>query len=117
MNLQIESFNGTKVVRVKEPRLIFPLLSDFSSHLLKMIEGGTREMVIDLSDVSYLDSASYGCLMDIYRSMSECNGTIKLVGLRERVEAMGNLIGLTRIIETFGEEVEALESFHEACAH
>jgi anti-anti-sigma factor len=67
-------------------------------------------LIIDLSGVSYLDSASYGCLLDIYRMMSERNGTIKLVGLQERVEAMGNLVGLTRLIETFREEENALGS-------
>lgn len=110
MNLQIESFDETKIVRIKEPRLIFPLLSNFSAKLLELIEGGTRKLVIDLSDVSYLDSASYGCLLDINRLMSEQNGTVKLLGLQERVEAMGRLVGLTRLIETFREEENALGS-------
>ena len=43
--------------------------------------------------------------------MSERNGTVKLVGLQERVEAMGSLVGLTRLIETFREEENALGSF------
>ena len=110
VNLQVESFGGTKVIRVKEPRLIFPLLSEFSVRMSKLIEGGTRMLIIDLSSVSYMDSASYGCLMDIYRMMSERNGTVKLVGLQERVEAMGSLVGLTRLIETFREEENALGS-------
>ena len=111
VNLQVESFGGTKVIRVKEPRLIFPLLKEFSARISKLIEGGTRMLIIDLSDVSYLDSASYGCLLNIYRMMSERNGTVKLVGLQERVEAMGSLVGLTRLIETFREEENALGSF------
>jgi anti-anti-sigma factor len=100
MNLQIEFLGETSVVRVKEPRLIYPLLAEFSDKLLELMERGTRELVIDFSEVSYLDSASYGCLLDMSRSMSERNGTIKLVGLQERVEAMGSLVGLTRIMET-----------------
>lgn len=41
-------------------------------------------MVVNLTDVSYLDGASLGCLMDIYRRLSEQKGTVKLVGLQER---------------------------------
>lgn len=100
MNLEIESFADTQVVRVKEPRLIFPLLGEFSSKLMKLIEAGARNLEIDLSEVSYLDSASYGCLLDMNRLMLEHGGTIKLVGLQERVEAMGSLVGLTRLMET-----------------
>lgn len=111
MNLQIESFGEVRVVRVKEDRLIFPLLSTFSSRISELIEDGARKLVINLADVSYLDSASYGCLLDIYRMMSERGGTMKLVGLQERVGAMGSLVGLTRLIETFREEEKALKSF------
>ena len=111
MNLLIESLGETKIVRVKESRLIFPLLPRFSGRLRALIEGGTRRLVIDLSDVGYLDSASYGCLMDIHRLMSEYHGTVKLVGLQPRVKEMGVLVGLTRMMETFSEEAGALASF------
>jgi anti-sigma B factor antagonist len=100
MNLHIESSNEKSVVRVKESRLIYPMLGEFAAKLSELIERGTRELVIDLSEVGYLDSASYGCLLDMNRMMSEQNGTIKLVGLQERVETMGRLVGLTRLMET-----------------
>lgn len=100
MNLHIDTFKETSVVRVEEPRLIYPLLGEFSAKLSELIERGTRRLVIDLSKVGYLDSASYGCLLDMNRLMSERNGTIQLVGLQAQVEAMGSLVGLTRIMET-----------------
>ncbi len=40
------------------------------------------------SEVSYLDSASYGCLMDIYQMMCKQNGTVKLVGLQEPIHRL-----------------------------
>ncbi len=109
--LQVESFGEVNVVRVKKERLIYPDLRTFSAEISALIEEGTRMLVINLSEVSYMDSASYGCLMDIYRMMSAQNGTVKLVGLQERVGAMGSLVGLTRLIETFREEEKALKSF------
>ena len=35
------------------------------------MEGGTRKLVIDLQAVTYIDSASIGCLMDIHRLLQE----------------------------------------------
>ena len=85
MYLQVESFGEVNVVRVKKERLIYPDLRTFSAEISALIEEGTRKLVINLSEVSYMDSASYGCLMDIYRMMSEQKGTVTLVGLQERV--------------------------------
>ena len=110
MNLQIESCGETSIVRVKEPRLLFPLLSTFSAQISKLIDSGGRSLVINLTDVSYLDGASLGCLMDIYRRLSEQKGTVKLVGLQQRVETMARMVGLTNRIEVFRREESALDS-------
>ena len=111
MHLQVESFGDVNVVRVKKERLIYPDLRTFSAEISALIEEGTRKLVINLSEVSYVDSASYGCLMDIYRMMCAQKGTIKLVGLQDRVETMASMAGLTNLIETFREEEKALKSF------
>ena len=96
MNILIESHDDIKIVRIKEERLVYAMLSSFFSEVSSVIEGGAKKLVIDLTDVSYIDSASVGCLMDIYRSMAEGEGTIKLVGLQERVETMVSMTGLLR---------------------
>jgi anti-anti-sigma regulatory factor len=49
--------------------------------------------------------------MDIYRMMSEQKGTVKLVGLQDRVETMASMVGLTNLIETFPQEENAFKSF------
>ncbi len=111
MNLQIESNGDVKVVRVKEEKLVFPILSSFFAKVSELIEAGATKLVIDLSEVSYIDSASIGCLMDIYRMMADRSGVVKLVGLQERVETMVSLTGLHNLVEIFREEKSALESF------
>jgi anti-anti-sigma factor len=75
-----------------------------------LAESGVRELVIDLSDVTHMDSASLGCLMDICRVMSEHNGVVKLVGLQERVQTLAFMAGLTRFIGVPGEDGIHLEN-------
>lgn len=111
MNLEIESVGDVKVARVKEDKLVFPILSHFFNKISGLIEAGEDKIVIDLSEVTYIDSASIGCLMDIYRMMSDRSGAVKLVGLQERVETMVSLTGLHNLVEIFREEKSALESF------
>ena len=111
MNILIESHDDIKIVRIKEERLVYAMLSSFFAEVSSVIEGGAKKLVIDLTDVSYIDSASVGCLMDIYRSMAEGEGTIKLVGLQERVETMVSMTGLHNFMEIFRDESAALASF------
>jgi len=111
MNLQIEAIGKVKVVRVKETKLVYPILGDFFAKVSELVEAGDRRILIDLSQVAYLDSASIGCLMDIYRLMTERGGQLKLAGLQERVETMVSLTGLHNLVELFRDEKGALESF------
>ena len=63
MNITTEQANGIAVVRVGESRLMYPLLSEFSAAVQKLITAGERRVVVDLSSVGYVDSATIGCLM------------------------------------------------------
>ena len=54
------------------------MLSAFFSEVRQRVEGGARLMVMDLAAVSYLDSASIGCLMDVHRLLQEQGGTLRL---------------------------------------
>jgi anti-anti-sigma factor len=87
------------VLRVRKEKLTFPSLRTFYESSSALIESGVRELIIDLSDVTYIDSASLGCLMDVCRTMSNANGVVKLIGLQERVQALATLAGMTPHME------------------
>lgn len=111
MNLQVESHDDVKIIRVREERLVYSMLGSFFAEVSKVIEGGAKKILIDMSAVNYIDSASVGCLMDIYRTMTEKSGTIRLLGLQERVETMVSMTGLHNFMELFRDESTALEGF------
>ena len=111
MNVQIETSRDVKIVRIKEDKLAYPKLPDFLTRVTDLVESGTRKLIIDFSAVRYMDSASLGCLMDIHRLMSERAGSVKLVGLQDRVEAMVGMTGLLKLMEVYREEKTALASF------
>jgi anti-anti-sigma regulatory factor len=61
MELAFDTRGDVTVVRVKEAKLTYPVLSAFFSEVQQRVEGGARKVVIDLQGVGYLDSASTGC--------------------------------------------------------
>jgi anti-anti-sigma factor len=111
MNLSTEHAHGIAVVRVGETRLMYPLLSDFSSAVTTLIHAGERKLLIDLSAVGYGDSATIGCLMDLYRQAAAAGGTLKLAGVQKRVETMLTMTGAQNFIEVHPDEPSAVKSF------
>ena len=67
MNVKTEQSGSISIVRVGETRLMYPILSDFATAVSGLVASGQKEILIDLSPVTYVDSATIGCLMDLYR--------------------------------------------------
>ena len=111
MNLTTENANGVAVVRIGEARLMYPLLSEFSTAVTQLIAAGERKVVVDLSSVGYVDSATIGCLMDLYRQVSTTGGHLKLSGVQKRVETMLTMTGAQNFIEIHADEPSAVRSF------
>ena len=111
MQLAVEAKGDVRIVRIQEPKLTYPVLSSFFTEVRQLVETGARKVLIDLQAVSYIDSASIGCLMDIHRLLQEKAGAVKLAGLQPRVETMISMTGVHKIIDIHREEAEAVASF------
>ena len=111
MNLTTDRTQGVSIVRVNEARLMYPLLSEFSGTITSLIGAGERKVLVDLSTVTYVDSATIGCLMDLYRQANAAGGTLKLAGVQKRVETMLTMTGAQNFIEIHADEPTAVRSF------
>ena len=111
MNLTITRTGDVTLVRVGEARLMYPLLSDFAGSVTSLLAAGDKKVVVDLSGVNYIDSASIGCLMDLYRQASAAGGKLKLAGVQKRVETMLTMTGAQNFLEIHPDEASAVRSF------
>ncbi len=111
MNLSTDRTHGIPIVRVKETRLIYPLLSEFASAVATLLASGEKRVIIDLATVGYVDSATIGCLMDLYRQAAAVGATLKLAGVQKRVETMLTMTGAQNFLEVHPDEHSAVRSF------
>lgn len=111
MNLTTEHADGVAIVRVGEARLMYPLLSEFSTAVTALLASGERRVVVDMSSVGYVDSATIGCLMDLYRQATAAGGALKLAGVQKRVETMLTMTGAQNFIEVHPDQSTAVKSF------
>ena len=111
MNVTTEQSGAVSIVRVAETRLMYPILSDFSAAITGLLAAGRREILIDLTPVTYVDSATIGCLMDLYRQATAAGGVLKLSGVQKRVETMLTMTGAQKFLELHPDEASAVRSF------
>ena len=111
MKVHTEQSGGVAIVRVGDARLMYPMLADFSAAVNGLVAAGKRDILIDLTPVTYIDSATIGCLMDLYRQISTMGGHLKLSGVQKRVETMLTLTGAQNFIEIHADEPTAVKSF------
>ena len=111
MNVKTDHSGGVSIVRVGETRLMYPILSDFSTAVSGLIAAGQKQILIDLTPVTYVDSATIGCLMDLYRQVHSAGGHLKLSGVQKRVETMLTMTGAQNFIEIHADEPGAVKSF------
>ena len=111
MNVHTEQSGAVSIVRVGDTRLMYPMLADFAAAVSGLVASGQHDIVIDLAPVTYIDSATIGCLMDLYRQVRAAGGRLKLSGIQKRVETMLTLTGAQNFIEIHADEPSAVKSF------
>lgn len=75
------------------------------------LKDGHSDVLLVLSDVSYMDSAGIGELVACYKRVLERKGRMKLVKPAGRARDLLSLTKLDAYFETFETEQEALASF------
>src|SRR4051812_10291300 len=98
LDLSVEPAGDASVVRVKTSKLTYPVLTAFFDAVQELVEEGARQVVLDLAAVTYIDSATIGCLVEIHRLLADLGGSVKLVALQRRVHTMLSMTGVVRFL-------------------
>lgn len=72
---------------------------------------GRRDIVLNLAQVSYLDSAGLGELASAYATATRDGGHLKMVNLTTKIHDLLVITRLVTLFETFDSEDEAVRSF------
>ncbi len=95
-------------------RIVFGDESALLRETVKELLNETKQIVLNLGGVNYIDSGGLGTLVGLYTSARSVNGNIKLANLTQRV---GDLLQVTKLLTVFdvyeGEE-KAVRSFRKS---
>jgi anti-sigma B factor antagonist len=72
---------------------------------------GNKKILLNMSDVSYIDSTGIGELVAGFTSAANSGGTVKLLGLTRHVKDVLQITRLYTVFEPYDDEAQAVESF------
>ena len=75
-----------------------------------LVEEGTLKLVLNLDDVSYIDSAGLEALIAIHMSLRDRNGQVKLLNPTKKVKELLELTRLSTVFDTFDDETKAIQA-------
>ena len=79
--------------------------------LQNLVSQGQKKILLNLSEVSYIDSSGLGALVSGYTTVTSQTGQLKLLNLTAKVKDLLQITKLLTVFEVFTDEASAVRSF------
>lgn len=82
----VQHQNDIAVIAIREKRIYMQLAEKFKEEISDFLENGEQNIIIDLSDVSVMNSAALGVLIALQNDLENKKGKLSIVGLQPLME-------------------------------
>lgn len=79
--------------------------------LRDLMAQNNKKILLNLSEVSYIDSSGIGELVSGFTTVANSGGTLKLLGLTKRVKDLLQITKLYTVFDVHEEEAHAIRAF------
>jgi len=83
----------------------------FKDKVNSLVHQGRINILVNLANVTHVDSAGLGELVGAYTTVSKAGGSMKLLNLTKRLHDLLAITKLLTIFDTFESEQDALKQF------
>lgn len=80
-------------------------------HVKRLLDEGKKKLLLNLGDVSYVDSSGIGELVSSYTTTNNNGGQLKLLNLTKKIQDLLMITKLLTVFQTFDNEQDAISSF------
>ena len=85
--------------------------SNLREGIREMVAKGNKKILLNLGEVTYIDSSGIGELVSGFTSVANGGGQLKLINLTKRVKDLLQITKLYTVFEVFDDEAAAVRSF------
>ena len=110
LTIIVRKVDSVIVVEMSGRLLIGRPVEDFRETMRRLLDDGNRSFVLNLSGVSYMDSAGLGQTLAAFTSVKDHGGHVALLGPSARTEQLLQIVKLVTVFDTYDEEAEAIDS-------
>jgi anti-sigma B factor antagonist len=79
-----------------------------------LVQQGYKKVLLNLGDVSYVDSAGLGEIVQCYATVTKSGGALKLLNVTKRIKDLLSITKLLTVFECHDNEAQAVTSFSAA---
>jgi anti-sigma B factor antagonist len=117
MDLKITTHETDGVTVVScSGRIVFGDEATALRDTLKKMLDSSRQILLNLSGVSYIDSGGLGTLVGVYSSARASGADIKLTGLGQKLRDVLQVTKLVTVFEVYDTEQQAIAAFRRGAA-
>lgn len=111
MTIKTKTVGDVLVVSLKGNFLGEPDISQLRARIYKLLEGGTKKMVISLNDVKLMNSSGLGTLIAILTSIRNRGGEVHFANVGANVASLFMVTKLVKVLKTYDTVDRAVAGF------
>ncbi len=111
MNYNINERYGCVVIELKGKVMGGPDAETFRNELHKLIEDDKTNVIVDLSNVKFMNSSGLGILIGGLTTMRNADGDLKICGATENVKSLLMVSQLIKVFDHYDTLDEALAAY------
>ena len=103
--------NGITVLEIEGRIVLGEESNSFRERVKSLLAAGKRKIVLNMANVSYIDSAGLGTLVATFHSARSQGATLKLANLGAKFKEVLQVTKLMTVFDTYDSETAAVQSF------
>ncbi|MDE3057849.1 MAG: STAS domain-containing protein [Bacteroidota bacterium] len=111
MKFSTKEISGITVIKLEGNILGGPDAAELNNTLHKLVEAKKKKVVVDLSDVPFMNSSGLGMLIGGVTTMRNTGGDLKLASASVKIKNILSVTKLLNVFELYATAKEAAESF------
>ena len=110
LSLNTREVDGVIIIDMSGKLTIGEPVLSFRKAVKGFVDDGSRKFVLNLGDVSYIDSSGLGELVTTYTSLRNREGNVNLLNLTKRAKDLLQMTKLLTVFDTYEDEAAAVSA-------
>lgn len=108
MNIKVRKAGSAAILDVDGPLKLGETEESFRKQVEQLVEGGTKNIAVNMAGVTELDSSGIGALVRTFTTLKRAGGKCTLFAPNKRVSMLLKMVRLDKVLDVAEDEGTAL---------